>query len=68
MAAHSNHLRETLENWTLSGGRWRIVALSDNRAVVDLCTITGEPMKRFESDDLAVIAYLRTMHSVLDVN
>jgi hypothetical protein len=68
MAAHSKDLRKTLENWALAGGRWRIVSLSDERAVVDLCTLTGEPMKRFESDDLAVIAYLRTTHSILDLN
>jgi hypothetical protein len=67
MIAHSKHLRETLENWTLSGGRWRIVSLSDERAVLDLCTCTGEPMERFESDDPAVIAYLRTTHSVFDL-
>jgi hypothetical protein len=67
MIAHSKHLRETLENWTLSGGRWRIVSLSDERAVLDLCTCTGEPMERFESDDPVVIAYLRTTHSVFDL-
>jgi hypothetical protein len=67
MIAHSKHLREKLENWTLSGGRWRIVSLSDERAVLDLCTCTGEPMERFESDDPAVIAYLRTTHSVFDL-
>jgi hypothetical protein len=68
MAARSTHLRDTLENWTFTGGRWRIVSLSDARAVVDLCTCTGEPLQRLESDDPAVIAFLRTTHSVFDLN
>ena len=48
--------------------RWRIVSISNERAVVDLCTCTGEPMERLESDDPAVIAHLRTTHSILDLN
>jgi hypothetical protein len=46
-----------------SGGRWRVVSISDQQAVVDLCTCTGEPMERLESDDPAVIAHLRSTHS-----
>ena len=68
MAIHRQHLLENLENWTLSGGTWRIVSISHERAVVDLCTCTGEPMERLESHDPAAIAYLRTAHSVLDLN
>lgn len=68
MITHSEHLLETLESWRLSGGTWRIVSLSDERAVVDRCTYTGEPLERFESDDPAVIAHLRTRHSVFDLN
>lgn len=68
MTMYRQHLLENLENWTLSGGRWQIVSLSNERAVVDLCTCTGEPMERLESDDPSVIAYLRTTHSVFDLN
>jgi hypothetical protein len=68
MAIYRQHLLENLENWTLSGGRGRIVSISNKRAVVDLCTCTGEPMERLESDDPAVIANLRTTHSILDLN
>jgi hypothetical protein len=34
--------------------------------VVDMCACTSEPMERVESDDLAVIGYLRTAHSELN--
>jgi hypothetical protein len=68
MAIHRQPLLDNLESWTLSGGSWRIVSISNERAVVDLCTCTGEPMERLESDDSAVIAYLRTTHSIHDLN
>lgn len=65
MAIHSEHLLKNLENWTLSGGRWRIVSISNERAVVDRCTYTGEALERLESDDPAVIAHLRASHHVV---
>lgn len=68
MAIYRPHLLHNLENWTLSGGTWRVVSISNERAVVDLCTYTGEPMERLASDDPAVIAYLRTTQSILDLN
>lgn len=68
MATYHQRLRESLEDWTLSGGSWRIVSISNEQAVVDLCTCTGEPMERLESDDPAEIAYLRTTHSIHDLN
>lgn len=60
---HGQHLLENVENWTLSGGSWRIASISKERAVVELCACTGEPMQRLESDDPTVIARLRTMPS-----
>jgi hypothetical protein len=60
---HGQHLLENVENWTLSGGNWRIASISKERAVVELCACTGEPMERLESDDPTVIARLRTMPS-----
>jgi hypothetical protein len=65
---HGQHLLENVENWTLSGGSWRIASISKERAVVELCACTGEPMERLESDDPAVIAHLRTTRSVHDLN
>jgi hypothetical protein len=51
---------DALERWVLFGAQWRIVELSSERAVVDLCTCAGEPVERWESDDPTLISYLRT--------
>jgi len=51
---------DALERWVLFGAQWRIVDLSGERAVVDLCTCTGELVERLESDDPALIRYLRS--------
>jgi hypothetical protein len=56
---------DDLERWVLSGAHWRVIAISSQHAVVDMCACTGEPMERVESDDPAVIDYLRTAHSGL---
>lgn len=66
MAIDRQHLLEDLENWTPSGGAWRVVSISNERAVVDLCTCTGEPMERL--DDPTVVAHLRATYSSLDLN
>jgi hypothetical protein len=55
-----------LERWVLSGASWRVVDISNERAVVDLCTCMGEPRERLQSNDPSVIGYLRTAHSYLD--
>lgn len=68
MTIHSEHLLRTLESWRLAGGTWRIVSISDERAVVDRCSYTGEPLERLDSRDPAVIERLRTMHSFRDLN
>ena len=59
---------DSLERWVLSGAHWRVVDISNEHAVVDMCTCTGEPMQRVESDDPAVIGYLRTARSELDAD
>ena len=59
---------DALERWVLFGAQWRIVDLSDERAVVDLCTCTGELVERLQSDDPALIGYLRSAQSDLDSN
>jgi hypothetical protein len=57
---------DDLERWVLSGAQWRVVDISREHAVVDMCTCMGEAVDRFESDDPTVIGYLRTAHSGLD--
>ena len=50
---------EVLERWEEHGAVWRAVSVGDERAVVDLCTCTGEPVERLESDDPELIRFLR---------
>lgn len=45
-----------LEDWELNGAVWRAVEVYADRAVVDLCSCTGELMDRVESDDPEFIA------------
>ena len=54
---------DVLERWVLFGAQWRIVDLSGQSAVVDLCACTGELVERLESDDPTVIRYLRCARS-----
>ena len=49
-----------LERWVLFGADWRLVELSAERAIVDLCACTGELVERRESNDTALIGYLRS--------
>jgi hypothetical protein len=50
---------ETLTRWEDAGAEWRTVHVSDAHAIVDLCTCTGEPVDRLESDDPELIRFLR---------
>ncbi len=50
---------EDLERWTDHGAQWRTLELSDERAVVELCTCYGEPVDVVESGTAEVIAYVR---------
>lgn len=59
---------DDLEGWVLSGAHWRVVEISSEHAVVDMCTCAGEPMERVESGDRTVIGYLRTAHPELDAS
>jgi hypothetical protein len=49
-----------LEDWEQSGAVWQAVEVTPQRAVVDLCTCSGEPMDRVESEDREFIAFVRT--------
>jgi hypothetical protein len=48
-----------LERWVHNGATWRAVHVSDAKAIVDLCTCSGEPVDRLESGDPELIAYVR---------
>jgi hypothetical protein len=48
-----------LERWELFGATWRVVELSDDRALLDMCACTGQLVERRESEDRALITYVR---------
>lgn len=50
---------DELERWRLFGAHWRIVEISPERAEVELCTCTGEPVERRRTGEPAVLEYLR---------
>lgn len=50
---------QILQRWEDSGAVWRAVEVSDERAIVDLCSCTGEPVDRLQSGDPELIAFLR---------
>ena len=54
---------DALERWVQFGAHWRVVDLSDERAVVDLCACTGETVERLESEDPELVRYVRAAAS-----
>ena len=50
---------EVLRRWEEHGAVWRALHVSDEHAVVELCTCTGEPVERLESGDPELVRYLR---------
>ena len=48
-----------LEDWTLNGATWEPVTLTDERAVVELCTCHGERVDVVESGDPEFIEFVR---------
>jgi hypothetical protein len=56
-----------LEEWVRAGAHWRVVRHSEQRTVVELQQCTGDPVECVESDDPAVIDYLRGVGSDLDL-
>ncbi len=49
-----------LQDWELGGAPWRPVIVTDERAVVDLCTCSGELMERVQSDEPEFIEFVRS--------
>lgn len=50
---------EDLERWELHGATWRTLELSEERAVVELCTCYGEPMDQLQSEAPELIEFVR---------
>jgi hypothetical protein len=49
-----------LKDWELHGATWRAVQISDERAVIELCSCSGEPMDLVEGNDAQLIDYVRS--------
>ncbi|MGZ4167788.1 MAG: hypothetical protein ACXVR1_16865 [Solirubrobacteraceae bacterium] len=49
-----------LERWELFGATWRVVELSDDHALLDMCACTGQLVERRASTDRALIDHVRT--------
>jgi hypothetical protein len=50
---------EDLQRWEELGAIWRARELSDDHAVVELCTCYGEPVDLVQSRDPQVIDFVR---------
>ena len=48
-----------LERWEGSGALWKTVHVSDDLAILELCTCYGEPVDRLETRDPDAIAFVR---------
>jgi hypothetical protein len=48
-----------LEDWERNGAVWRPVEVYGEKAVVELCSCTGELMERVESSDPGFIDFVR---------
>lgn len=59
---------EDLDRWVDSGAHWRVVDITNQLVVVDLCACTGETVERRQSDDPVVIAHLRIAYSDLNLS
>ena len=48
-----------LEDWELHGAIWRALEVTDKRAVVELCSCSGERMDVVEGDSADLIEFVR---------
>jgi hypothetical protein len=51
---------EDLIRWEDNGAAWRTVELTDERAVLELCTCYGEPVDTVRSDAPELIEFVRS--------
>ena len=56
---HPDDPKAALARWIEHGGTWRIKAITDADAVVELCTCSGDPLDELRSHDPAFLGYLR---------
>jgi hypothetical protein len=50
---------EDLQRWSDHGAMWRAFEVTDEHAVIDLCSCTGEAMERVQSDAPELIEFVR---------
>jgi hypothetical protein len=50
---------EELERWEEHGATWRTIEVSDERAVVELCTCYGEPVDTRAGEAPELIEFVR---------
>lgn len=50
---------EDLKRWEDHGATWRALEISDERAVVELCTCYGEPVDLVQSEEPELIEFVR---------
>ena len=48
-----------LERWQESGATWRALEITDDSAVVELCTCTGEPVDVLAGTGADLVAFVR---------
>ena len=52
-----------LQQWVHSGAQWTALEISDELAVIELSTCTGEPVDQLESTDRRLIEYVRAQRA-----
>ena len=50
---------EVLKRWEDHGAIWRAESVTDDKAVVLMCTCYGEPVERIESTDANLLRFVR---------
>jgi hypothetical protein len=50
---------EDLERWEDNGATWRALEVTDERAVVELCTCYGEPVDVLRGEGRELVEYVR---------
>jgi hypothetical protein len=51
---------ETLTRWEDNGASWRALEITDDHAVVELCTCYGEPVDTLQGDTPELIEFVRS--------
>lgn len=49
-----------LKRWEEQGATWRAVEISDDRALIELCTCTAEPVDMLQGHEPELITYVRS--------